>query len=306
MPDFSRRDYQGWTNCVALEHGGFELVVTTDVGPRVIRLAETGGPNIFKEFPDELGRTAGPEFLLFGGHRLWHAPEAFPRSYSPDFEPVEWEIAGGRLRLRQLTEPSTGIAKSIEIEPLPGGSFRLRHGLTNHNLWPISLSPWCLTIMAAKTRAFVPQEEFRPHPEYLDPARTLTLWHYSRMDDPRVHWGRRLIQLREDDRIDQKMKFGVRNTRRWIGCWTAGVLFIKTFGFDSNAAYPDYGSNCELFTMPGFLELESLGPMTCLTPGSTAFHDEIWHLWPVESLPQDDAELADALEPYLAGLVVPD
>ena len=42
---------------------------------------------MFKEFPDQLGLTKSDKWLLFGGHRLWHAPEA-ARTYYPDFEPV--------------------------------------------------------------------------------------------------------------------------------------------------------------------------------------------------------------------------
>jgi hypothetical protein len=305
VPTFSTREYQGWTHCIAVAHDGIELVVTTDVGPRVISLAAAGGRNIFKEFPNELGRTSGDEFLLFGGHRLWHAPEAYPRSYSPDFDPVEFRIVGDVLHLQQAVEPATGIAKSIELQPMPGGFFRLRHRLANHNLWPVQLSPWCLTMLASGARAFVPQEEFRPHPQCLDPARTLTLWHYSRMNDPRVRWGQQFIQLTEDSRVDQKMKFGVRNSRGWAGCWIDGILFIKTFSYRADAIYPDLGSNCELFTMPGFLELESLGPITSLAPGESLIHDEIWHLWRVPELPSDDEDLASALQPYVDRLVMP-
>lgn len=299
------REYNGWPNCIFIQHAGFELVVTTDVGPRIIRLAAADGPNLFKEFPEEQGKTSGDRYMLFGGHRLWHGPEAFPRSYSLDFDPVGHHWEGQRLCLEQRVEPATGIVKSIEIECLTGTRFLLRHTLRNRNAWAVELAPWCLTLMAPGCRAFVPQEEYRPHPEWLDPARTVTLWHYSRMDDPRVRWGRHFIQLSEDNGIDQKMKFGLRNTRRWAGCWVRGFLFIKTFDYRANVQYPDMGSNCELFTMPGFLELESLGALASIAPGESVRHDEIWHLWRVAELPTEDVALHDALAPYLRELAYP-
>ena len=45
-----KTEYAGWKNCVRLSNGEIELVVTTDVGPRVIRLGFVGGQNLFKEF----------------------------------------------------------------------------------------------------------------------------------------------------------------------------------------------------------------------------------------------------------------
>jgi hypothetical protein len=39
--------YGGWENCLKLSVDSLELVVTLDVGPRVIRLGRSGGQNIF-------------------------------------------------------------------------------------------------------------------------------------------------------------------------------------------------------------------------------------------------------------------
>ena len=56
-------EYKGWKNCYRVTNGEIELIVTGDVGPRVIRFGFVGGQNLFKEFPDELSldcRAAGP------------------------------------------------------------------------------------------------------------------------------------------------------------------------------------------------------------------------------------------------------
>ena len=31
----------------------------------------------------EKGKTGGSEWHIYGGHRLWHAPEVMPRTYYP-------------------------------------------------------------------------------------------------------------------------------------------------------------------------------------------------------------------------------
>src|SRR5512136_1129783 len=115
MAQLDKISYGGWKNCLKLIGDGLELVVTLDVGPRVIRLGVPGSQNLFKEFDDQMGKTSGTEWMSFGGHRLWHAPEVFPRSYAPDFDPVEHEWKDNVLRLVQKTEPGTGIQKEIEI-----------------------------------------------------------------------------------------------------------------------------------------------------------------------------------------------
>ncbi len=65
--------YKGWQNCYRMTNGQIELIATTDVGPRIIRFAFVGEDNIFGENPDQVGKTGGEEWRIYGGHRLWHA-----------------------------------------------------------------------------------------------------------------------------------------------------------------------------------------------------------------------------------------
>src|SRR5918912_4599559 len=79
-----KTSYAGWPNCYRVTNGEVELIVTTDVGPRVIRYAFVGGQNIFKEFKEQLGRSGEKEWQARGGHRIWISPEAVPESYALD------------------------------------------------------------------------------------------------------------------------------------------------------------------------------------------------------------------------------
>lgn len=63
--------YGGWADCLRLTAGEVELILPTAVGPRVIRFGFAGGENEFAEFPDDLGRTGGDRWRIYGGHRLW-------------------------------------------------------------------------------------------------------------------------------------------------------------------------------------------------------------------------------------------
>src|SRR5258708_7308482 len=68
-------NYKGWPNSYRVSNGQVELVVTADVGPRIIRYGFIGGQNLFKEFTEQLGKSGEKDFQLRGGDRVWKAPE---------------------------------------------------------------------------------------------------------------------------------------------------------------------------------------------------------------------------------------
>ena len=65
----------GWKNNVRLANESVEIVATLDVGPRIIRFAAPGGPNLFKEYKDQLGKAGEKQWMIRGGHRFWESPE---------------------------------------------------------------------------------------------------------------------------------------------------------------------------------------------------------------------------------------
>jgi hypothetical protein len=257
------------------------------------------GQNLFKEFAGEMGKTGGGEWRSYGGHRLWHAPEAMPRAYFPDNSPVKHAWDGQTLKLTQPVEATTGIAKEMEIKlDSSENHVTVLHRLINRNLWEVELSPWALSVMAPGGRAIFPQEPFRPHPEFLLPARTLVLWGYTDMSDPRWTWGARYIQLRQDTKAKTKQKLGLLNTLGWAAYDLNGELFLKRFPFDPKLSYPDWGCNNETFTDPEMLEVESLGPLTKLPPEGRVDHTEHWFLSRVQ-IGESESSLDQALMPLV-------
>lgn len=295
--------YGGWLNCIRLSNGQVELIVTTDVGPRIIRFGYIGGQNLFHEFPNDRGKTGGDEWRPYGGHRLWHAPEQMPRTYAPDNSPVQYQWDGTTLTLTQPVEPTTGIVKQIEITLSPTDNHvKLVHRLINRNLWDIEAAPWCLTFMAQGGRAIVPQEPYIAHSEYLLPARPLVLWHYTDMRDPRWIWGTRYIQLRQDPTVPPddkgKQKVGMLNKQGWAAYVLRGEVFLKRYAYDPKATYPDYGCNTELFTNADMLELETLGALERIPAGGSVQHVEHWFLFKAE-VGVDEAEIDRVLLPLV-------
>src|ERR1017187_7771950 len=69
-----RISYRGWDSAYRLSNGVVELVLTADVGPRILFYGFRNGENLLHEVAEEAGKTGGCEFRLYGGH----PPRAFP------------------------------------------------------------------------------------------------------------------------------------------------------------------------------------------------------------------------------------
>jgi hypothetical protein len=293
--------FDGWPNCIRLANEEIELVATTDVGPRIIRLGFIGGQNLFQTHASMLGRTGDAEWLPYGGHRLWHAPEEFPRSYTPDNVPVAHEWDGATLTLRNLDEPN-GIEKELRITLSPTGRHvRVEHSLINRNPWPIELAAWALSAMAPGGRGIYPLDEFLPHPDVLVPARPLVLWHFTDMSDPRWSWGSRYVQLRQDPTATTKQKVGMLNRKGWAAYLLGDEALIKRYPFEVGATYADMGCNTETYTDPDTLEVETLSPLARIACGERIDHVESWLLAKVSCGP-NDADIDAALLPLLSDL----
>jgi len=271
--------YGGWPNCYRMSNDQIELIATTDVGPRIIRFGFVGGRNEFKEYADQMGKQGEEEWMIRGGHRLWHSPERKPRSYGLDNSPIDAKVDGERLILTQPVEPDTHIRKQIIIEMASDQpAVRVIHRLRNEGQWPIQLAAWCLTVMAQGGTCIIP---FPRHddPKGLLPNRALALWPYTDPTDPRVHIGRHYLMLRQDPNAAGPCKFGVaRVTDEWMAYLNDDVLFVKRFDWLPGAEYPDYGSCVETYTNPDMLEVETVGPLEVLDTGDELEHVERWYL----------------------------
>lgn len=284
--------YGGWRNCRRLGNGFVELVVTTDVGPRIIRFGFAGEDNEFYEDELTLGNTGGDEWRAYGGHRLWHAPEVMPRTYWGDNWPVRFEQHPGFVRLIQPAEPTTGIEKEMDIRmAVDAAHVQVTHRLRNRNSWAVELAPWALSVMAAGGTAVVPMPPRRTHPEALQPVNTLTLWAYTDMSDPRWTWGHKYILLHQDAAAKSPQKAGAWVPDGWVAYARQGHLFVKTFEPVAGAAYPDLGCSTEVFTNAEILELETLGPLVRLQPEAAVEYVEQWFLFRDVATPASDEDV---------------
>jgi hypothetical protein len=91
---------------------------------------------------------------------------------------------------------------------------------------------------------------------------------------------------------------GVFNSLGWAAYSASnGDLLIVFIEPDPSGsyAYTDMGSNFETFTKADFQELETLGPVAKIAPGSFASHEHRWVIFKSVNLPNSDKELFEVL-----------
>lgn len=293
-------EYPNYGSCYKLTNGSVDVLVTLDVGPRIIFYGFSGEENNLAEIVPKKNEL--DKWQPWGGHRLWHAPEVKSRSYIPDNVPTTSEVIGNStVGVASPLEEQTHIQKAMMISLAREGSrVTITHTLKNKGLWPIELAVWGLTIVKGGGTTIIPQEPFISHDEKLLPARSLALWNFTDMSDPRFTFGKRYIRLRTDSNLtNNPQKLGVANRQGWAGYLREKNLFIKTFSYDECAKYPDFGCNFETYTDGDFMEIETLGPLTRLDPGDTATHVEHWHLFKDVDVQDSEESLSKAINPLL-------
>jgi hypothetical protein len=308
-----RFPYRGWYNAYKLSNGVVDLVITADVGPRIVFYGFRSGENVLHEVANDAGKTGGSEFRLYGGHRLWVSPEV-ERTYYPDNTPVAVRQHGNAARFtaqREELPPGTNLQKELEVELAATGSeVRITHRIRNDDTRPTTLAPWSPTMMGAGGRVIMPlPPRMAMDKDHYLPVGVFGVWSFTDFADPRWVLGTAYIQLRHlanpQGRFQEQMG-GIYNSAGWGAYFRRGDLFVKRAAVISGARYPDFGCNFEMFTNPDFIELETLGPLVELRPGEWVEHEERWRLFAGVPEGENEAWIDSVVVPRVQQAVVPE
>lgn len=291
--------FLGHPNCLRIANGEAELIVSTDIGPRILRYGLLSQENILGEYPDLRTPTEWGDWKPWGGHRLWVAPEEMPLSYAPDNSPIRFEETGDHSV--RLTQPSdrAGFEKQITVQlAMTGASVEVHHRIVNRNEFQVRVAPWAITIMRGGGTTLIPQEPFRSHDDCLVPARSLVLWYFTDLTDPRIKLGQKFVRLSTDATKPDPQKIGAANQQGWCAYHhpATRTLFVKQVPYDLQATYPDFGANTETYAAGDYMEVETLGALVDLAPGAAAEHTERWQLFGEVELGQTDDEIEPAIK----------
>ncbi len=295
----AKEDFRGWRNTYRLMNGLVEARIVTDIGPRIMDFHATGGSNLLYVRDAEAGGADESQWVQRGGWRLWIAPERSETTYAPDNAACETQIVNETtLRVIGPPQPTAGIQKIVDVTLRPGEP-RLQvvghiKNISDHDL---TYAAWSLPVLRPGGRAFVPFDVGSL--TAFDAIRRLSLWSYTKIDDPRYHFGDRLIRIDQSKvqpappgqsgRRDDESKIGVDSAQGWAAYLLDGTLFLKRFPHDPRGQYPDGGATIEVYSSHEFLELEDLGPLTTIKPGGELMLPEDWWLFAAGEIPADDS-----------------
>jgi hypothetical protein len=301
---FKYSSFAGWEKNLKLFNDSVEVIITLEVGPRIISYRPLEGRSVFKLVDEEAGKSNEEGWKIRGGHRLWIAPEDFGKkdglTYAPDNSQVEHAIDDEfTVRVSQLIEDPAKIHREMVITlERTGSKVTVEHRITNKTGAALEIAPWAVSVMAPGGYAVIPQPPSGTHPQDYVPNRAIIAWPFTDLTDERLRIGRRLMRLRQANR--PPLKFGLRHTEGWAAYVLGDHLFIKSVPFMAGETYADLGSNFEAFTNSELLELETFGPLKPISAGETIVHKESWVVFSKVRVPdlQEEEALLHAMEQY--------
>ncbi len=270
-------NYKKFGKCAVLSKGGKKMLVTVDVGPRIIFYGYEGGENIFfEDSQDSINRDS--DFIrenlkgkgiwhIYGGHRLWKSPE-YEDTYYPDNAPVEVVERGNVVDFISEAESTTGLKKVMSVEMHEDGNATVTHSMQNvsdKNTPPVAI--WTLSVMDKGAEAVIPLSE---EDTGLLPNRNLVLWSYTDIKDERFTLTDSELRVKQNVEIKKAFKLGTF-IQKAVAVNIKGMQFKLDFDV-KEGDFADYSCNLECYTCDKMLEIETLSPLTTIKPGQILTH----------------------------------
>ncbi len=276
--------YKNYGKCLAISNGIMEVMVTIDIGPRIIKCNICGKENMMFEdiernFFEDVSELFGADkkWYIYGGHRVWMSPESFPVTYYPDNDKVVYRTFASGAEFTPATQAVSGIQVTVKLEMAENEpKLKLTHKITNAKKEPVTGSLWCLSVMAPGGTALVAQPT---EDTGLLANRSLIIWPYTRMTDKRMTITDKYITISQDKNADTKLKIGFNNTKGKAAYINKDQALVKYSEYQHGASYPDNGCSVEIFTNSLFEEVETLSPLTTIARGESIVHTEEWTMF---------------------------
>ena len=295
-----KHEWKGWPNCWRISNGTVELVITQDIGPRVMRYAFIGGQNLFKEFTEQLGKSGESNWCIRGGHRLWKGPEDRHATYALDNAAIDIQTATNTITATQPVEAETGLQKQIQLQLAETGTAVIvKHTIWNRGLLPVEIAAWTPTVMAQSGLGVTGFPPRGTHPEDLEPTNPLIMWAFTDLTDPRWKFTKKYLTLQQDPANHSPQKLGHWNRHTFGAYFLNGDVFLKEYFPANGMRHPEFGASFEIFTNQDFLELETMGPFVQLAKDEALTHIEHWSLHKATLASVTDQALDAALLPLL-------
>jgi hypothetical protein len=301
-------NYSTFGKCLKITSKLAEVIVTLEVGPRIISYRLLDGENIFFEDTQRLLYLntvemdeifyKGATWYGLGGHRLWRSPESYS-TYYPEEHPIKYDVTNDVFTFIQPVQEENEVELSIVLQFLNESDLKFEGTITNKSKDKKQIASWSLSMCKGPGLEIVklPNNETG----FL-PQRSYSLWGFgAKNKDPRAFYGNDYFALRMELGNMNAYKVGMMINEGKILYLSGKNAYVKRFNRLDNEIYPDNNVNYETYTKHLFMELETLSPLKELQPNESVTQTEVWSLYKlVDKIPTsfDEQELGRLFEKY--------
>lgn len=302
--------YENYGRCVQISNGLIDLVVTIEVGPRIVRFGFVNEENVLyndlerklvnhnPSIAERYGKNAA--FYCYGGHRVWISPERMPESYYPDNDPVVYGILTDGVSFTPARQKKNEIQLGFEIILGEGATdVMILHTAKNQSKENQTLALCAITMLNGGGTELIPQNRENTPDNLILPNRLLSYWPYTDLHDNRISLSNKFITIRHDPKIAEPLKIGCNNLLGWAAYSNHGYTLVKRFVHNAKAAYPDFGCSYETYVCGDYVEMQTLSPLYNMEPGEGIRHVENLALYKTDGdVPTEE----DDIDEYIANL----
>ncbi len=265
---------------LTLKNDFLRVDVLKEAGPRIVRLMPAGTDlNLLADLNGIAWDVPTGQFVPFGGHRLWRAPEVAEITYLPDHTSCSAEPIENGLRLSHEDHTQVEYRRVIEVRLDPSApKLTLTHRIENLGKGDFVAAAWAITQCRMGGRAWLPMTAEKISGSDFTPNRSLVLWPYTDLKDNRLKVCNEGVEVMARSKAEA-LKVGLYSNRGWAAVeFAEGWTLIKRFGVGEASAYTDLSANLQCYVRDMFIELETLGELKTLHPGEAAVNVEEWEV----------------------------
>lgn len=267
-------EYKNFGKCVQFEENGMIVMVTIDVGPRIIYFGDKQN-NILKEDLERKVQVYNDAYkdnwYLYGGHRLWKSPENIC-TYVADNKPVSYRLNEYGGTFISNIDPKFDYILDIGIKK---NKVYIENTIVSKSKNIESIAAWALTVMDIGGELTV---NLNKKMDDLNPQQNLVIWPYTDIYDERIKISKEKLIVQQKSGLEP-LKLGLFLNTPEAEYSLKGMKFKCKFKEEkSTEKYGDFMSNMEIYTSGDILEIEGLSSMRDLKCGESVTLYEEWSL----------------------------
>ncbi len=286
-------DYHGYSGCIALENQNTRVVLGPHCGGRVLEYSWKGTNSLVLN-PRNKGRVYEPGEPIFKveGGRFDIAPEKIVPPH-PNLWLGKWqgEITGPRsATMTSIKDPATGVQLIREFK-LDKNSSKLicTQIIKNISDETKRYCHWGRTFLPGGGICLLPLSDYSRFPNKYIMYESSKLINYA-PHDPKITLRDGFLEVRP---LPKFPKIGTDSYEGWL-CYLMkeDMMFVKRFPTYPDRVYNEVGGMTVSvwYSKRNICELEPIGPMEIIAPGSSAAFTEQWWLLPYK-FPGPNAEV---------------